>query len=81
MYTVLSSLAGIAVIMIFVSFVNPKWGSFGQCPDIKRWKLALTWFVIGGALGLAGSAFMTDDDKKNCKQETTHPMWKSLRRA
>ena len=73
MYTVLSSLAGIAVIMIFVSFVNPKWGSFGQCPDIKRWKLALIWFVIGGALGLAGSAFMTDNDKKELQARNDAP--------
>lgn len=73
MYTVLSSLGAIAVIMFFVSLVNPKWGSFGQCPDIKRWKLALIWFVIGGALGWAGSAFMTDDDKKELQARNDAP--------
>ena len=62
MYDVLGHFALISFIMIFVSLISPKLGSFGLRPDIKRWKLALIWFVTVWVFCLVGVAFTPDEE-------------------
>lgn len=68
MFTIFSYLSCAAFTMLIIGLIKPKWGSFGRYPNIKRWKLALIWFVVVAAFSSAGHAFMTDADKLHLEQ-------------
>lgn len=73
MHPVLHALATASWIMMFVSIISPKLGSFGRAPNIGRGALALIWFLISFVFMGSAYFFMTDDDRKELQVKREAP--------
>lgn len=68
MFVIFGLLMFAAFIMIIVSLIKPRWGTFGKRPDWTRKKAALTWVAVGViACGLMTAT--TPDDVKQANQQ------------